>query len=103
MKLKRHNTKSSKNQMGATMVEYAIMLGLISAISIPVISTLGAKVSAVFGNVNTQVSGLTQQQIQSTQPTSSSSSSSTTSNNSNGNGNSNSNGNGNSDNHNKGD
>jgi Flp pilus assembly pilin Flp len=72
MKLKQRNTKLSKTQVGAAIIEYAIMLGLISAISIPIISVLKTRVGATFGNISTQFSAQTQQQIQSTQQTSNS-------------------------------
>jgi len=38
---------------GATMVEYAIMVSLIAAICITVVTTLGQKVSNAFSTVNT--------------------------------------------------
>jgi pilus assembly protein Flp/PilA len=37
---------------GATMVEYAIMVALIAAVSIIIVGTLGQNVSKTFNNVN---------------------------------------------------
>jgi pilus assembly protein Flp/PilA len=41
-----------RNEDGATMVEYAIMVALIAAICITVIGTLGQSVSNAFANMN---------------------------------------------------
>ena len=42
-----------RDERGATMVEYAIMLGLIAAVCIVVISVLGVKVNGLFESANT--------------------------------------------------
>lgn len=42
-----------KNDDGATMVEYAIMVSLVAAICVTVVTTLGQKVSNEFSTVNT--------------------------------------------------
>lgn len=41
-----------RDDEGATMVEYGIMVALIAAICIAVVSTLGQKVSNAFSTVN---------------------------------------------------
>ncbi len=41
-----------RNDDGATMVEYGIMVALIAAVCIVLITTLGGKVSSAFNNVN---------------------------------------------------
>ena len=44
-----------RNDDGATMVEYGIMVALIAAVCIVLISTLGGKVSGAFSTVNTNI------------------------------------------------
>lgn len=41
-----------RNDEGATMVEYGIMVALIAAVCIAVVSTLGQSVNNAFSNVN---------------------------------------------------
>jgi pilus assembly protein Flp/PilA len=41
-----------KNDEGATMVEYGIMVALIAAVCITLIVTLGGQVSSAFSSVN---------------------------------------------------
>jgi pilus assembly protein Flp/PilA len=41
-----------RNDDGATMVEYGIMVALIAAVCITLITTLGTKVSTAFSSVN---------------------------------------------------
>ena len=45
----------ARDEEGAAMVEYAILLGLIAIVSIGIITTLGQTVSKVFNTVNTSV------------------------------------------------
>jgi pilus assembly protein Flp/PilA len=45
----------ARDDSGATMVEYGIMVALIAAVCIGVITTLGQTVLAQFTNVNTQL------------------------------------------------
>jgi pilus assembly protein Flp/PilA len=47
--------KFSKKEVGATMVEYAIMVALIAVVAITAVGTLGSKVSNTFGNVASQL------------------------------------------------
>ncbi len=44
-----------RNEDGATMVEYGIMVALIAAVCIVLISTLGSKVSTAFASVNSNI------------------------------------------------
>lgn len=44
-----------RNDGGATMVEYGIMVALIAAICITVITTLGQNVSNAFSTVNASI------------------------------------------------
>ncbi len=44
--------KFTKDESGATMVEYAVMVALIAAICIAVITTLGKKANNAFSTVN---------------------------------------------------
>ncbi|WP_340122060.1 Flp family type IVb pilin [Methylobacter svalbardensis] len=41
-----------KKEKGATMVEYAIMLAMLTIVSLAVITSLGQSVSATFSTVN---------------------------------------------------
>ena len=42
----------ARDEEGAAMVEYAILLGLIAIVSIGIITTLGTNVSGVFNQIN---------------------------------------------------
>ena len=44
-----------RNDEGATMVEYGIMVALIAAVCITVITTLGQNVSNAFSTVNASI------------------------------------------------
>jgi pilus assembly protein Flp/PilA len=44
-----------RNDDGATMVEYGIMVALIAAVCITLIYTLGGKVSTAFSSVNQSI------------------------------------------------
>lgn len=44
-----------RNDDGATMVEYGIMVALIAAVCITLIYTLGGKVSTAFESVNNNI------------------------------------------------
>ena len=46
----------NKNQTGATMVEYAIMVALIAIVSIAIIRGLGTEVRSTFSSVSTELS-----------------------------------------------
>ncbi len=45
-----------KNDDGASMPEYALLLGLIAAISIGVLSSMGTNINSIFTNVNSSLS-----------------------------------------------
>ena len=42
-----------KDQKGAALPEYAVLLGLLLAISIGVLSSMGTSINTIFGTVNT--------------------------------------------------
>ncbi len=44
-----------RDEEGATMVEYALMVALIAAVSVGIVTTLGQSVSKVFAGVNTAI------------------------------------------------
>lgn len=44
-----------RDDEGATMVEYGIMIALIAAVCIGVVTTLGQTVSGTFDNVNSSI------------------------------------------------
>ena len=45
----------ARDEEGATMVEYGLMLALIAAVSIPIVQTLGLSVQGVFTFINNAV------------------------------------------------
>jgi len=45
----------ARDEEGATMVEYAIMVALIAVVGIVVVQTLGGNVADTFDNVNVQL------------------------------------------------
>lgn len=47
-----------RDDAGATMVEYAVMLAFIAAICIALVATLGEKTSSEFTSFNAQVNAL---------------------------------------------
>lgn len=48
----------SRDQTGATMVEYAVMLAFIAAVCIALISSMGATTASQFSHFNSQVNSL---------------------------------------------
>ena len=48
-------TRFLKEEDGATMVEYAILVALISVVAIGIIFTLGGSVKSTFSDVNNQI------------------------------------------------
>ena len=48
-----------RNERGAALVEYGMLVGLIAAICIVAVTNLGTKVSAVFTAINTALAPLT--------------------------------------------
>ena len=50
--------KSSKNKIkGATMIEYILVVGLISIAAITIMTTLGGSIKTLFTTINTDVTG----------------------------------------------
>jgi Flp pilus assembly pilin Flp len=50
--------KQSKNKIkGATMIEYILVVGLISIAAIIIMGTLGGSINTLFTTVNTAVTG----------------------------------------------
>lgn len=47
-----------RDDAGATMVEYAVMLAFIAAVCIALVATLGKETASEFSNFNAQVNGL---------------------------------------------
>lgn len=47
-----------RDDAGATMVEYAVMLGFIAAVCITLVATLGSETASEFSSFNGQVNGL---------------------------------------------
>ena len=47
----------ARDEEGATMVEYGLMLALIAAVSITIVKQLGLDVKAVFTAIDTAVAG----------------------------------------------
>lgn len=47
-----------RDDAGATMVEYAVMLALIAAVCITVVASLGGTTKSEFSNFNSQVNAL---------------------------------------------
>ncbi len=47
-----------RNERGAALVEYGMLVGLIAAICVVAVTNLGTKVSAVFVAINTALGGL---------------------------------------------
>lgn len=46
-----------RDEEGATMVEYGIMVALIAAVCIAIVTALGKQVNVKFGEVNTGIGG----------------------------------------------
>ncbi|MDD5460763.1 MAG: Flp family type IVb pilin [Methylococcales bacterium] len=49
----------SKNEKGATMVEYAVMVALIAVVAIAMVKGVGQNVNNTFSKVNTELSTAT--------------------------------------------
>ena len=48
-----------KNKKGQTLVEYALILALISVVAIAVLSALGGGISKTFSTISSQLAGVT--------------------------------------------
>jgi len=49
--------KFVKDEDGATMVEYGLMVALIAVVLIAIVTSVGTSLSGMFNNVNTNISG----------------------------------------------
>jgi pilus assembly protein Flp/PilA len=48
----------ARTERGASMVEYALLVGLIAVVAVVAIAALGGGISSLFSNANTCVGGL---------------------------------------------
>ena len=48
----------ARTERGATMVEYALLVGLIAVVAVVAVAALGGGIKGLFGSANTCVSGL---------------------------------------------
>ena len=48
----------TRTERGATMVEYALLVGLIAVVAVVAVAALGGGISGLFGSANTCVGGL---------------------------------------------
>ncbi len=48
----KQNMKSRKNEKGATMVEYGVMVALIAAVCVAIVGILGGQVNTAFTTVS---------------------------------------------------
>jgi pilus assembly protein Flp/PilA len=54
-----HNLlERARTERGASMVEYALLVGLIAVVAVVAIQALGGGIANLFGNANTCVGGL---------------------------------------------
>ena len=54
-----HNLlERARTERGASMVEYALLVGLIAVVAVVAVSLLGKGISGLFGNANNCVAGL---------------------------------------------
>ena len=57
MKLIKSLKKFAANENGATMVEYGLIVGLLSLVVIGAVTSSGASLNELFGTVSTSLSG----------------------------------------------
>jgi len=48
----------ARTERGATMVEYALLIGLIAVVAVVAVAALGGSISGLFSSTNTCVGGL---------------------------------------------
>ena len=48
----------ARNERGASMVEYALLVGLIAVVAVVAVAALGSGIKGLFNNANTCVGGL---------------------------------------------
>jgi pilus assembly protein Flp/PilA len=51
-------TRFAKNDEGAALVEYGMLVGLIAVVCIAAVRTLGVTISGVFALINTDLTGV---------------------------------------------
>jgi pilus assembly protein Flp/PilA len=51
-------TRFTKNDDGAALVEYGMLVGLIAVVCIGAVQTLGLTISGVFATINADLAGL---------------------------------------------
>jgi pilus assembly protein Flp/PilA len=51
-------TRFAKDERGAALVEYGMLVGLIAVVCIAAVRTLGATVNTVFTTINTDLAGV---------------------------------------------
>ena len=51
-------TRFAKDEQGAALVEYGLLVGLIAIVCIGVVTGLGKTISTVFATINTDLSGV---------------------------------------------
>jgi pilus assembly protein Flp/PilA len=55
----RHMLERARTERGASMVEYALLIGLIAVVAVVAVSLLGTSIKGLFSNANNCVSTLT--------------------------------------------
>ena len=48
-------TRFAKDESGATAIEYGLIVALIAVVIITAVTTLGTKLNAAFGSINTKL------------------------------------------------
>jgi pilus assembly protein Flp/PilA len=49
-------TRFAKNEEGAALVEYGLLVGLIAVVCLAAVQTLGGTINGVFGSINASLS-----------------------------------------------
>jgi pilus assembly protein Flp/PilA len=55
VKLQKLLSRFAKDESGAALVEYGMLVGLIAVVCIAAVTTLGGTIDGVFGTINTQL------------------------------------------------
>jgi pilus assembly protein Flp/PilA len=58
VKLQKFLSRFVKDESGAALVEYGILVGLIAVVCIGAVTTLGLTISGVFGTINADLGGV---------------------------------------------
>ena len=51
------NSRIARDETGATAVEYGLIVGLIAAVIIVAVTTLGGQINTMFGHITTGLTG----------------------------------------------